>query len=239
MRGIFLHHALQQPLIWLQPERFRQSHLSARLWSRSKMTQRFDAFMSHSWRTPGSSKLLALLLQNGWLHGLVGWFLMTSLALPLRLLDIIDSPFVVSLAGAGRQGKVSMSPWLLLLGSMGTLLGLVSSVWVPFGSQLCFLDIACVHQGDPELLRRGISNIGGCLSVSSELRVLYHPSYFRSLFDFNANSLLQQHAGILSNKGTNTAKIKNVSVGRINPENRRRLFGQPFISAVVWQLTGT
>ena len=179
LRGIPLHHALQWPRIWLQPDRYRHSDRSARLWSASKATQRLDVFLSHAWEAPGMSKLIALLLQNGWLHGLLGWSAMTALGFCLRLLHVINAPFTVSLAGAGRQGEVFVSPWLLLLGFMGTVLGLFSSVYLPIKTQLCFLDIACVHQGDPELLRRGISNIGGCLSVSSELRVLYHPSYFR------------------------------------------------------------
>ena len=181
LRGVPLHRALQRPRIWIQPERYRHSHRSEQLWSLSKASvERLDAFLSHSWRTSGASKLLALLLQNGWLYGLLGWLLMTALSHLLRLVDVMDAPLKVSFAGAGRQGDVYVSPYPLLLGFLGTLLGLVVSVYVPMKSQLCFLDIACVHQGDPELLRRGISNIGGCLSVSKELRVLYHPSYFTS-----------------------------------------------------------
>ena len=182
LRGIPLHRALQRPRIWIQPERYRHSHRSEKLFSSSFQPplQHLDAFLSHSWRTSGASKLLALVVQNGWRHGLLGWLLMALLALLLRLLDVIEAPFAVSFAGAGRQGDVNVSPWPLLLGFMGTLVGLAVSLYVPFSSQLCFLDIACVHQGDPELLQRGISNIGGCLSVSKELRVLYHPSYFTS-----------------------------------------------------------
>ena len=37
----------------------------------------------------------------------------------------------------------------------------------------CYLDAACIHLGQGDLFERGIYSIAGCLSVASELRVLY------------------------------------------------------------------
>ena len=81
---------------------------------------------------------------------------------------------------AGQVHAADTSHWLIVAGGLGALLGLCLSVYMPFDKRPCFLDLACVHQGNPELQSRGIVNIGVCLSMSRELRVLYDPAYFQS-----------------------------------------------------------
>ena len=52
----------------------------------------------------------------------------------------------------------------------------------PFGSPSCFLDAACICQTDDLLMQKGIYNIGGCLSVSTNLHVLLSRHYFSRLW---------------------------------------------------------
>ena len=180
LRGVPLRWALRRPSLWVQPQLYRQTHRSAQLWSSSLPTKSLDVFISHSWQTPGSQKMLAFLLQLGWLHGLLGWSLATGLVLGLRLQGILDEPLQRTLVLAGVRYECGATYWLLIAGAAGLLLGFLFSLYLPVKNRFCFLDIACVHQGDQEMLRRGISNIGGCLAVSRELQVLYHPTYFTS-----------------------------------------------------------
>ena len=129
---------------------------------------------------PAYGRFLALSMQNGWLHGLLGWLLLAALTLYLRLNAMLDEPLQRTLSVGGVEYEGGSNFWLVIAGGAGVLGGLFLSLYFPLRRHLCFLDIACVHQGDAELLRRGISNIGGCLSVSHELQVLYHPTYFTS-----------------------------------------------------------
>ena len=180
LRGIPLHHALRWPRAWIQPALFRQSHRSGQIYEASMVVEDFDQFLSHSWKTPGYQKLLAFLLQIGWPHGCLGWSIATAIVLLIRLMNLVETPWRMCFTIAGKEFMLQSNPCLLLAGALGQLLGLACSPYLQRKKTMCFLDIACVHQGDEELLRRGISNIGGCLSVSKELRVLYHPTYFKS-----------------------------------------------------------
>lgn len=75
-----------------------------------------------------------------------------------------------------------ISPWVIIAGWFSMILGVCSSPYLSLRRQICFLDMTSIHQSDNELLQRGIYSIGGCLSVSKELRVLYSPPYFGSLW---------------------------------------------------------
>ena len=83
---------------------------------------------------------------------------------------------------AGVEYTFPASPWVIIFGPLSMILGVCASLLVPLRSQLCFLDMTSIHQSDPKLLERGIYSIGGFLSVSKELRVLYTPPYFTSLW---------------------------------------------------------
>ena len=47
---------------------FRYTHRSAKLWAVSRCVDNLDVFLSHSWRSPGRKKFLALCLESGWAH---------------------------------------------------------------------------------------------------------------------------------------------------------------------------
>ena len=91
---------------------------------------------------------------------------------------------------AGVEYAFPASPWVMIFGPICIILGVCASLLVPLRSQLCFLDMTSIHQSNPKLLERGIYGIGGFLSVSKELRVLYTPPYFTSLWLNSTESLI-------------------------------------------------
>lgn len=48
--------------------------------------------------------------------------------------------------------------------------------------QICFLDVACIHQTDHELMERGVYGLGAFLKRSKELRILWSPPYLTRLW---------------------------------------------------------
>ncbi|CAE7692838.1 unnamed protein product [Symbiodinium sp. CCMP2592] len=48
--------------------------------------------------------------------------------------------------------------------------------------QSCFLDVVSINQVDPEMMRQGIYGLGGFLSASKELRILYSAPYLTRLW---------------------------------------------------------
>ena len=114
-------------------------------------------------------------------EALLGWLIFVACFLVLRLFNLLDTPFKLTMSMGGGRYPFPFSYWLTVSGAVGVLLGLCSSAYFPLKQTMCFLDLVCVHQGDAELLQRGISNIGACLAASQKLQVLYHPSYFSSL----------------------------------------------------------
>jgi len=182
LRGIALHHILREWQLWKSPEAVRQGNRAEKVWALSRKVAAIDTFISHSWRTKGRWKVLSLLMQSGWPHAFVGWFLGVAIALPLTATGVLDLPLEATINVAGTLQTVTFGPWTLIFGCVMMLVGFLASPFLPCQDRLCFLDVACIHQGDTELLERGIYGIGGFLSVSTELRVLYSRPYLSSLW---------------------------------------------------------
>lgn len=182
LRGVPFHKALRQPSLLLWPSLYRHKPRAAELWKRSQKVDGFDFFISHTWRTPGRWKILSLLMQSGWAHGLLGGFFGVALILILECFEVIKPVGMGTMIVAGVEYTFPASPWVMIFGPICIILGVCASLLVPLRSQLCFLDMTSIHQSDLKLLERGIYSIGGFLSVSKELRVLYTPPYFTSLW---------------------------------------------------------
>ena len=182
-RGIPLHRALRHSELWTSPHEIRRRNRAADVWKLSTRVSTFDIFLSHTWKTKGRWKVLALTMQTGWLHGLLGWCIGLAVMLCLRALDIIDDPWQdVIFSIAGNDIPVGLTPWSVVLAGVSMILGLCLAPYLPFKTKHCFLDIACIHQEEHELFERGLYGIGGCLAVAKELRVLYSPEYLSSLW---------------------------------------------------------
>ena len=56
MRGVPLHWALRRPRIWIQPQLYRQTHRSAKLWSLSLQASSLDVFFHIPGKRPGARR---------------------------------------------------------------------------------------------------------------------------------------------------------------------------------------
>ena len=168
--------------LWTSPEKIRLRDRSDEVWKLSSPVSHFDLFLSHTWKSKGRWKVLALVFQTGYLHGLIGWFFGVSLLLCLQGFDIVGPTWTAAVLVSGEELTCGVSQWTIIAGGVSMILGLCLSPYLPFKTHMCFLDVACIHQGQPELFERGVYSIGGCLSVAKELRVLYSPKYLSSLW---------------------------------------------------------
>ena len=183
MRGIPLHRLLRRVEVWTSPDEIRRRNWTERVWNLSRPVSSHDIFLSHTWRSKGRWKVLALTMQSGWFHGLLAWFVGVALVLCLRAFDLIrDTWEEKTLFFAGKAIVVPLSPWSVIFGGIFMVMGLCISPFLPLKTKICYLDAACIHLAHGELFERGVYSIGGCLSVAKELRVLYSPEYLSSLW---------------------------------------------------------
>mmetsp|Transcript_53653 Transcript_53653/g.128317 ORF Transcript_53653/g.128317 Transcript_53653/m.128317 type:complete len:514 (-) Transcript_53653:34-1575(-) len=185
-RGIFLRESLRQGgRLWLTCPAKLDEKSCAALWNRSRPVKRFDVFLSHAWMTAGRWKLLSLLMQSGSHQVLFVWVLGVGAAAALSLLGLLPSPWTFQARVDGLDVSIPFGPWILLASFLATFLGLVSAPYFPSTrrqSDICFVDVASIHQSDKDLMERGIYGIGGFLSISSELRVLWSAPYLSRLW---------------------------------------------------------
>eukprot|EP00438_Fugacium_kawagutii_P034938 Skav211758 [mRNA] locus=scaffold674:102840:104471:+ [translate_table: standard] len=181
-RGIALHQALRCSELWTSPQEIRRKNRIAEVWKLSKRVSSLDIFLSHTWRTKGRWKVLALMMQTGWLHGLLGWSIGLAIMLCLRGFELLSDPWQMDFLAGGHRRSTSLSVWTVPVAELFLLIGLYFSPYLPFKTQMGFYDAACIHQGHGEMFERGIYGIGGFLTVSKELRVLYTSQYLSSLW---------------------------------------------------------
>ena len=151
-----------------------------KLWSKSQPVESFDVFFSHTWQTPGSRKFLSLLLQYGWRMAIAncaffvalvfllaasGTLPMTSLTWPVNVL--------------GFKASCPFAPWTYITVTLTLHISLFLFPYCTCArySPRCFLDVVSIHQTDKTMKQRGVYGLGGFLSVSKEMRVLWSPPY--------------------------------------------------------------
>ena len=181
MRGVPLHWLLRRVEVWTSPDEIRRRNWTERVWNLSGPVSSHDVFLSHTWRSKGRWKVLALTMQSGWFHGLLAWFVGVALLLCFRAFDVIPDVWEnVVIFLDGSEITISMEPWTVMSGGVFMVMGLCISPFLPLKTKICYLDAACIHLAHGELFERGVYSIGGCLSVAKELRVLYSPEYLCS-----------------------------------------------------------
>ncbi|CAE7544015.1 unnamed protein product [Symbiodinium natans] len=156
----------------------------SRLWDKSKPVERFDVFFSHSWRTPGKWKVLSLLFQYGWPFVMVCWACVAGLVFVLGAFGLLSTPLIFNADVLDFKKACPFAPWVYLSGIFTVLISLLlSPYWLYLRrSPNCFLDVVSINQSDPDLMERGIYGLGGFLSISNELRVLWSPPYLSRLW---------------------------------------------------------
>lgn len=169
----------------MNPHRCTAAELQ-KVYEKSRSSSYYDLFLSHTWLTPGWQKFGSMLLRHHWPQMLLGWFAGTSLAVVLVLSGSLHLNLFQSIDFDLDYEGIEFAPYSTTLGMLGAAIALVSSPILQLecctAPSYCFLDIACVHQTDPELRERGVYGIGGWLSVSKELRILWSPPYFSRLW---------------------------------------------------------
>lgn len=153
------------------------------LHSKAEAMESFDFFLSHTWSTDGKWKVLSLLMQTGWPYAVICGTLAVGVSTLLCLNDQLPMPWCFK----DRQGSVllPLGCWISVSSLLGLLLGLFISPYFPcFNGRpgRCFIDMVSIDQSDPEKIEEGIYGIGGFLSVSRELQVLWSPPYLSRLW---------------------------------------------------------
>ncbi|CAE7941658.1 unnamed protein product, partial [Symbiodinium necroappetens] len=184
LRGIpFCQTLWRGGRVWRHPPDALTLSERSQLYSSSRPVEGLDRFLSHTWLTPGWRKVLSLLLSSGWPCMLTGWVLGMIVPMVLCMLDVLPLTFETKGTAIGFSGVIPMSYWVSLFGTSTALVGLVISPYLPCRKRdMCFLDVACIHQGDQNLMQQGINNLGTFLEASEELHVLWDTPLFSRLW---------------------------------------------------------
>ena len=132
LRGIPLNSSLQGfGRLWRKSPIDLPEAARGALWEKSVGVEKLDIFLSHTWHTPGSQKIRALMVQSGCHCFVLGWLLGSAVAV---LLELFAFP---------RHRNLSAR----LGGFVGSLLGFLASPYLPqpCGREMCFLDVVCIQ----------------------------------------------------------------------------------------------
>ncbi|CAJ1328807.1 unnamed protein product [Effrenium voratum] len=153
-----------------------------RLWNRTQDVKKFDVFFSHSWATSGRLKYAALLIDSGFGYSFLFWIAAELLAASLYLFDFLPMPHLLHVEIAQFSGDFPLGMWMMAFGALAQFIGLILSPYLPSKRRDCFVDFASINQFEPELMHRGILGLGDCLSLSTELCILWSPKVFTRLW---------------------------------------------------------
>lgn len=188
LRSISLRSSLRYAgRMWRSSPMKMEVHQLQQLHAHSRSAEGYEVFFSHTWTTPGRWKFLSLLLDSCWRSTLLSWAFATAVGAMLCYWEILPMPFQHTTTRFGQDFTCPYALWLLGGGCLGSLFGALLSPHLPQcchrnAVQHAFLDGVCINQADNELKERGIYGIGGFLSVSQELRVLWSAPYLSSLW---------------------------------------------------------
>ncbi|CAJ1338288.1 unnamed protein product [Effrenium voratum] len=155
------------------------------LWRNSNKVVSLHLFVSHTWRTSGRWKVLALLLRTSWTHVILSWALCVAATTCLYAWKVLPRPMtaVNDVEILGTAVHVRVGPWLMVAHLPSILLGFAVAPYLArFRSDQCFLDVACIHQTDEKLMERGVYGLGGFLARSKTLLILWSKPYFSRLW---------------------------------------------------------
>ena len=107
-----------------------------------------DVFFSHTWRTKGSEKILALLFQFGWHIALLLWILVAGITFALVATGVLVSPFKVEISLLSFSDEIAYFPWIAIATAGSFIVSYMILPYVLLFSRptTCFLDVVCIHQ---------------------------------------------------------------------------------------------
>ncbi|CAJ1385964.1 unnamed protein product [Effrenium voratum] len=183
IRGIPLQATLRgRGYLWRKPPCDMSTAEKIRLWNRTQDVKKFDVFFSHSWATSGRLKYAALLIDSGFGYSFLFWIAAELLAASLYLFDFLPMPHLLHVEIAQFSGDFPLGMWMMAFGALAQFIGLILSPYLPSKRRDCFVDFASINQFEPELMHRGILGLGDCLSLSTELCILWSPKVFTRLW---------------------------------------------------------
>eukprot|EP00929_Paragymnodinium_shiwhaense_P011698 TRINITY_DN11781_c0_g1_i2.p1 TRINITY_DN11781_c0_g1~~TRINITY_DN11781_c0_g1_i2.p1 ORF type:complete len:757 (-),score=140.16 TRINITY_DN11781_c0_g1_i2:446-2716(-) len=161
----------------------RDSTGSMETYSLSETTSRIDAFISHTWSTPGFDKFLVLALHFNCRAAVVSALLSCIGCLLVSSLNKFPQP---RLKLTGDGGEETLGFQCQLLGVVVFFVVFIS--WHEVGRCIgqsgasVFLDKTCIHQTDLELKRKGVNSLAGFLCNSKTMLVVYSDVYLQRLW---------------------------------------------------------
>ena len=151
LRGVSLRSTLKG-LGWM----WRKSALRVpegtwqRQWECLHRVQTYNVFISHTWKSSGSLKVLALMLRCGWQTALSFWlFSLFAIVFVQVVFPDVPQPFKLDKPVISFDAEYPLAPWLLIAGPLALLMGLFCTPYFPKCCRLskeetCFVD-ACLH----------------------------------------------------------------------------------------------
>jgi len=185
IRGISLAATLaNRGALWRTSPADLPQEKRAELWNKTKRVGHYDIFFSHTWRTKGSEKILALLFQFGWHIALLLWILVAGITFALVATGVLVSPFKVEISLLSFSDEIAYFPWIAIATAGSFIVSYMILPYVLLFSRptTCFLDVVCIHQTDEINMEKGVYGLGGFLRLSEELHVLWSPPYFSRLW---------------------------------------------------------
>ncbi|CAE8623546.1 unnamed protein product [Polarella glacialis] len=187
-------------------------------------TDRYDIFISHTWRTGRIAKYAALLYYTSLFPALCAGLAASILAFALQVNGILP-PFgyITDHRAAEIPEPFPGSLWCILMGGCTCFATLVT--WARLfdlaesirGTKFFyFFDRLCINQNDAELKQVGIDSIGAYLRNSDSMLVLWAPEYFTRLWCvFELAVFLDQstNAELKSRLQNSHAEMRQASMG--------------------------
>ena len=152
----------------------------SKLYDLSEPCERFDYFLSHSWRANGTDKYASLtfrfLGRPALFIGALGALLTAGLE------AYLDFPFghIGDIGAVIGSLSIRISLWPFVVGEALVWLTLIKGRH--FHASHCFLDCTCIAQADEKLKLQSINMLSGYVAMSDSMIVLWDPTYFERLW---------------------------------------------------------
>lgn len=163
-------------------------HERASLFALSEPTTEFEAFISHSWCSPGFHKYLALLFEEATHWALLAAILAGGLVFCWQKTNYWPwlQPFNYRITSEFEpffEVEKFSSPWEYLASACAAVVVLI---FFP-GRFNCkrkrfFLDCACIHQTDMRLKKAGIRHLAGFVAMARSMVIMWDGFYFSRLW---------------------------------------------------------
>ncbi|CAE7812639.1 unnamed protein product, partial [Symbiodinium sp. CCMP2456] len=130
-------------------------------------------------------KVLSLFFQCGWPNAMLSWLVACVVSATLCMQDVLPMPMTYKADVLGFVADCPLGFWILISSLLGTGAGFFTAPYRPQWCgepDVCFIDVASIHQLDHKLMERGVYGIAGFLSLADEMRVLWSLPYLTRLW---------------------------------------------------------